>query len=58
MNAALAPGVVTVTLLAKYAGQLERLPLTGHSPRICLGAVSACLSAGRRSPAWPGPRAA
>ena len=26
-------------LLAEYAGQLERLPLTGHSPRTNLGAV-------------------
>ena len=24
-------------LLAEYAGQLERLPLTGHSLRTCLG---------------------
>jgi len=26
-------------LLEEYAGQLERLPLTGHSPLTCLGAV-------------------
>jgi hypothetical protein len=40
-------------LLAKYAGQLERLPLTRHSPRTYLRAVRAFLSASRRSPLGP-----
>ena len=31
-------------LLAKYAGHLERSPLTGHSPRTYLGAVRAYLA--------------
>ena len=41
------PGELTpenAELLAKYAGHLERSPLTGHSPRTYLGAVRAYLT--------------
>jgi hypothetical protein len=33
-------------LLAKYAGHLERSPLTGHSPRAYLGAIRQPVASG------------
>jgi hypothetical protein len=31
-------------LLVRYADHLERSPLTGHSPRTCLGAIHASIT--------------
>ena len=42
-------------LLARYAGHLERSPLTGHSPRTYLGAVLADLAWLRDAPAGGDP---